>query len=108
MDLTQMAENEFLCDGARTDGAENPLAFKLGLDLIEELGHNFLKELSSGYELHQLCGQPEDIVLVKGDEVVGFYIGESLALHQDHQRCGLSTPLILTVAVAAHPRRAVC
>ena len=35
---------------------------------------------------------------VKAGKVVGFYLSESLALHPDHRRLGLSTPLILAAA----------
>ena len=64
MNLRELSEAEFLCDGDRTGDVENPMAFCLGLPLIKELGHQFLHALNSGYELHQLCGQPGDIVLI--------------------------------------------
>lgn len=98
MDLSQLSEAQFLCDGARTVTADNPLAFDQGLLLIKELGYKFLRDLGSGYELHQVCGEPGDFVLVKDSEVVGFYSGQSLALHPQHRGRGLSTPLILAAA----------
>ena len=101
MDLTKLSEAQFLCDGARTGDMDNPLAFELGLQAIEGLDHQHARDLGHGYALHQVSHQSGDFLLVRAGEVVGLYVGESLALHPEHRGRGLSTPLIL----AAVPHR---
>ena len=103
MDLAKLSEAVFLCDGARTDNVDNPMAFELGASLVVESGYHFLRSLRDGYELHQVNGQHDDIVLVCNGEVVGSYLGESLAVHPAHQRRGLSTPMILAAAPLRPP-----
>lgn len=103
MDLTQMTEAAFLCDGARTEDVENPLAFELGLAAISNWPRTLVRQLNPDYALHALLGQPGDVVLTFQDEIVGFYFGESLAIVDAHQGKSLGTPMIL----AAAPLRSV-
>ncbi len=95
MDLTQLTEAQFLCDGARDGDLDNPLAFSLLEMALENLPLAPVRTLNADYELHVVVGQPGDTVMLHKGEVVGGYLGESLALRDDHQRIGLSTALIL-------------
>lgn len=97
-----MTEGQFLCDGARTEDVENPLAFMLAESAITGLPRAPLRALSKDYALEMIAGQPGDIVLTHHGKVVGIYLGESLAIEDDQIGKGLSTPMILA-AVAARP-----
>lgn len=98
MDLTQLTQAQFLCDGARTEDLDNPLAFSLLEMTLQTMTLVPVRVLNADYELHAVEDQPGDIVLIHKGDIVGGYLGESLAIDDDHQDLGLSTALILAAA----------
>lgn len=97
MNITEMTEGEFLCDGNRELHPPKPTSLDDFLPVLQELGYDYVRNLSSSsYELHQIRNQPGDMVLVVEGQVIGLYFGDVLTIDANHRGKGLSTPLVLS------------
>lgn len=97
MDIIKMSEDEFLCTGAREDLPTVSDTFDNLLPLLREVGTgSVLRYLGQGYQLKSLNTGLGDVCLVHDGELVGCYWGDAVSISGEHQRKGLSTPLILT------------
>jgi len=102
MDPTQISESDFLCDGNRETASASPTTFDAIAPILKNLRHKYLKDLGCGYKLHEIVGRSGDILLLHEGEIVGCYLDELLAIHNDHRGRELSTPLILA-AITERP-----
>lgn len=97
MDIKQMTLAEFMCEDANNIIADAGDAFFIMEGLASSMIAEDVHCLGAGYKLHTMLPQSGtgNIVLTHQGECVGFYLGEALAIHPDHRRKGLSTPIIL-------------
>lgn len=95
MNLSQITLADFLCDSNCTltcdvlnqfDGFKAEFSGLIGAQI---------RLLGEGYVLHRVLNSETDILLLCGNDLVGVYSAEVLAIADEHQNKGLSTPLIL-------------
>lgn len=94
MDLTKITLDEFLCHTTE-DIPASPDAFSAAAGSFDDLVGRLIRALGGGYEIHQMDEQPGDVLLLHNGAVVGFYVGDTIAIASGHMRKSLSTPLIL-------------
>lgn len=95
MDLTALTLDEFLGGANPVTAPADPGAFTGLAGLFDTMIGRHLRSLGQGYTVHQFAQQNGDVLLVLNGVLVGFYVGETLAIHPEHQGRNLSVPLIL-------------
>jgi hypothetical protein len=95
VNLRQLSLDEFLCSDNPANDAPADLSVFLALrGVVEPLVGRLINQIGGGYSLHG-GKQPGDTMLLYEGRLVGFYLGETLAIDPAHQRRNLSVPLIL-------------
>lgn len=95
MDLTKIQECEFLCDGNRTITGDTVATFEITKPIVSGLSMVSIRPLSGGYEIHTISEDKKDVAVLQNGEIVGFYLGELLAVDAKHGYKGLATAMIL-------------
>jgi hypothetical protein len=105
MNLRQLTEAQFMCDGNSTSAPAVAWAFDEAEPALTPFLGNALPTSASlrqaSYELVKMNSGAGDVGLLHAGTPVGFYCGEALLIDEGFQRRRLSTPLIL----AAVPQR---
>ena len=106
MDLARLSLDQFLnvTDFPEVDPIRDAFVgdFSSFAEIFEPLVREPIRRLSEHYFLAQLDDDLGDVALMCRNELVGFYHGNVLILHDAHQGRGLSIPLILA-AVKSRP-----
>lgn len=95
MDLTTLSLDDFLCASNCTDSSDviNPFS-GLEAEFSSRIGPQ-IRLLGMVYSIHEVAHSSGDTLLLCDGKVVGFYSGDTLAIADEHQKKGLSVPLIL-------------
>jgi len=96
MDIMQLTLDEFLAAPPSATAAPSLLDFysAIATPFAGEVGP-LIRTLSNGYALHEVRGQPWDVLLLDNGSIVGAYVGELLAVDDAYQRKGFTVPLVL-------------
>ncbi len=101
MDLRTISLDEFLCTGAQSVAAPTHFDFQSAVaDPYSSLVGAHIRSLGQHYELHVVAGSPSDILLLHSGDIVGCYVGPTLAIDEAHQGKALTVPLILAAVVS--------
>jgi hypothetical protein len=94
MDLTKMSLDEFLCNSME-DVEASPNAFAAADGAFDLFVGEAVRTLRDGYALHRMADQLGNALLLHEGAIVGFYVGEVLAISTAHTGKSLSVPMIL-------------
>lgn len=97
MNISGLTLATFLCDHAQVLASADPNAFFTSAPSVHGLLHEPRRPLGQGYELYSLVTGPADVALLYDGDLVGFYMGDLLAIDPAHTGKALSVPMVLAV-----------